>query len=85
MFNAHDSESWAYLRTIEDEFDALKFRGCFPMAYSARSVVQDNRKGSMKYDYVLIFEKTSGATSDADRWRELANLDGWTVSLPEKG
>jgi len=85
MFNAHDSESWAYLRTIEDKFDALKFRGCFPMAYSASSVVQDNRKGSMKYDYVLIFQKTSGATSHADRWRELANLDGWTVLLPEKG
>jgi adenine-specific DNA methylase len=56
-FNARDEESWQYLKCIENTSDSLKFIGCFPMVYSATSVVQDNRKGSMKSDYVIVYRK----------------------------
>ena len=56
-FNARDKESWQYLRCIERRFASLKFIGCFPMMYSATSVVQDNRKGAMKNDYIILYQK----------------------------
>jgi adenine-specific DNA methylase len=57
FFNARDSESWEYLRRIEKTSNSLTFIGCFPMNYSATSVVQDNRKGAMKNDFIFIYRK----------------------------
>lgn len=82
-FNARDEESWQYLKCIEKTSDSLKLVGCFPMAYSATSVVQDNRKGAMKSDYVIVYQKRhinyeyplSGA---------FANIPGWSDQFPEK-
>ena len=50
------------------------------MEYSANSVVQDNRKGAMKSDYVLVFnhsrtEKTIGI---------FGKIKGWTIDKPFK-
>ncbi len=84
LFNAHDEESWEYLRTLQKESDSIRFRGCFPMVYSAGSVVQDNRKGALKHDYVLIYEKCSGTPAGDGRWKKLAELDNWSSSLPTK-
>jgi 16S rRNA G966 N2-methylase RsmD len=84
LFNAYDSESWEYLKTLQRKSDSIRFRGCFPMVYSAGSVVQDNRKGALKHDYVLIYEKCSGSSVGQSRWKSLAELDGWSSSLPTK-
>lgn len=82
-FNARDEESWQYLKCIEDTSESLKFVGCFPMIYSAASVVQDNRKGSMKKDYIIICQKQK-----AGRKYPLPdgfeNLPGWSPQFPQK-
>ncbi len=85
LFNAYDGESWEYLRTLQEKADSLRFIGCFPMSYSAASVVQDNRKGALRHDYVLIYEKNSGTPISYQRWSKLTELDGWSSLLPAKG
>lgn len=82
IFNASDSESWECIRGLHRKSDCIKFRGCFPMTYSARSVIQDNRSGAMKYDYVLIYEKCARDYTGLNRWKKLTELDGWSSSLP---
>jgi len=84
LFNASDEESWEYLKTLQQRTDLIKFRGCFPMSYSAGSVVQDNRKGALKQDYVLIYEKCSGNKVGKNRWKKLTELYDWSASLPQK-
>jgi len=84
IFNASDSESWEYLRGLQMKSNHIKFRGCFPMTYSARSVIQDTRSGAMKYDYVLIYEKCTPDYTGPNRWEKLSELDGWSSSLPRR-
>lgn len=82
-FNARDEESWQYLKCIESTFDSLKFIGCFPMVYSATSVVQDNRKGAMKSDYVIVYQKRH--TDQAYQLpNAFADIPGWLNAFPEK-
>jgi len=85
LFNAYDSESWTYLKALQKKSNSIRFRGCFPMSYSARSVVQDNRKGALKYDYVLVYEKCSDGRESGNRWKRLVELDGWSGCLPSGG
>jgi adenine-specific DNA methylase len=54
-YNARDKQSWKFMEIFETTSD-LHFVGAFPMEYSANSVVQDNRKGGMKTDYVLVMK-----------------------------
>jgi hypothetical protein len=84
LFNAYDSESWTYLKALQERSDTIRFRGCFPMSYSAGSVVQDNRRGSLKHDYVLIYEKCADGRPEWNRWKRLGALDGWSSSLPTR-
>lgn len=53
-FNARDAQSWEALRTLQND---LPFRGQFALNYSARSVVQDSRKGSLKSDIALLWSQ----------------------------
>jgi DNA modification methylase len=82
-FNARDEESWQYLKCIENTSGTLKFIGCFPMVYSATSVVQDNRKGAMKSDYVIVYRKSNRSTGNIlpDFLTKIAN---WSSTFPEK-
>lgn len=82
LFNARDAESWKYLEPIESLSDILVYRGCFPMNYSAGSVVQDNRIGSLKSDFVLIYQKVVGKGECKDRLYPISRLPGWTTTLP---
>lgn len=86
FFNARDEESWEYLKYIEKTSTALEFMGCFPMAYSATSVVQDNRKGAMKSDYILIYKKrgTGPSPSSCPFPAEIAGIKGWSDEFPER-
>ena len=78
-FNAKDKNSWSFFDNIEKQ-NSLVYLGSFPVEYSANSVVQDNRKGAMKSDYVLVFnhlktEKTLGIFN---------KINGWTSDKPFK-
>jgi 16S rRNA G966 N2-methylase RsmD len=78
-FNARDKESWKFME-VSKSTGELEFSGMFPMEYSANSVVQDNRKGGLKQDYVLIMKhKNSSVLSN----HELSKIPGWTKLSPE--
>ena len=79
-FNASDKNSWKFFDVI-DEQNKLVYLGAFPMEYSANSVVQDNRKGAMKSDYVLVFNhsKNEKTLSVFDK------IKGWTTNKPFTG
>ena len=73
MFNAKDSEAWKFLLQETN----LNYQGCFPQKYSAGSIVQDNRTGAMKEDYVLIFSKASHFDNTV-----FSDISGWTTCFP---
>ena len=80
-FNARDKESWQFTESLKS-IGNLELSGAFPMEYSANSVVQDNRKGGLKYDYVLIMKhKGSPVLSN----HEFDKIPGWLYSLPDCG
>jgi 16S rRNA G966 N2-methylase RsmD len=80
-FNARDKQSWRFLEVLENSSD-LNFVGTFPMEYSANSVVQDNRKGGLKTDYVLVLVKKRFNIKFQHR---LDEIPGWSASLPKVG
>jgi DNA modification methylase len=80
-FNARDKDSWKFLESLNSTGD-LELSGAFPMEYSANSVVQDNRKGGMKNDYILIIKhKYSHVLSN----HEFEKIPGWLTSFPDYG
>jgi hypothetical protein len=78
-FNARDKQSWKFMEILEENSD-LTLVGSFPMEYSATSVVQDNRAGGMKTDYVLVLKK-SRALPEFNH--ELDRLPGWLNTAPK--
>ena len=82
MFNARDAESWNGL--IREHSDiSLQYYGCFPMAYSANSVVQDNRAGAMKSDYVLIYRKPGVVSRNSSFEAQIHTIPGWSEDFPQ--
>lgn len=77
QFNAKDPNGWGFLRSPPE---GLVYAGCFPLHYSARSLVQDNRKGAMKYDYVLIYKRSN----DSGIPYLLEDIPGWTTEFPKE-
>lgn len=82
MFNSRSDLEWEALlaATEAGQFD---FCGCFPMTYSAGSVVQDSRAGALKQDYILIFAPTRNANLRTEIRRQLGNLPGWSEYVPK--
>lgn len=76
QFNARDNESWKFL----DKSNGLVYRGCFPLEYSAASIVQDNRKGAMKNDFILIFQ-SKGSRNQITKFIDIPN---WSSDFPQK-
>ena len=81
-FNARDKESWKYLQCIEEISSTLKFIGCFPMTYSATSVVQDNRKGAMKKDYIILYQKQKAKVIIL--YQAFKCLPAWSSQFPNE-
>ena len=87
IFNARQLNWWpAFDRLVSPLGNGLcvplSYLGYFPCTYSAGSVVQDNRMGSLDTDYAMVFGR-----SDADhtgKLIELANIPGWNNDFPEK-
>lgn len=77
IFNARDSESWQYFdQMASGGKTSLCYAGYFPLNYSASSVVQDNRKGSLEKDFVLVF--TKGRRS----LKPFESTAGWSADYP---
>ncbi|TKJ40108.1 type II modification methylase [candidate division LCP-89 bacterium B3_LCP] len=82
LFNARDELSWSYLKDFKELSEGIEYVGYFPMAYSANSVVQDNRKGGLKNDYILIYQKNTSTCSSTNHLSILNHLPGWSISFP---
>ena len=83
MFNTRSVHYWDSLRELEATSD-LVYLGCYPIAYSAGSILQDNRKGGLKTDFVLLYGKSM---SKEDRIRivdTFRTTNGWTTRHPKE-
>ena len=87
LFNSKNQDEWAAIRESchsETEVGSLlRFVGSFPCKYSANSVVQDNRKGAMKTDYVLVFGRADASHDPLFQNGRLTSIPGWTSKPPE--
>lgn len=81
LFNAKNDSSWRWLKEVEAKTKQLQYIGCLPMYYSAGSVVQDNRKGSLKNDFILIWQKNKIERVEAQNWF-LKRIPGWSEEFP---
>jgi hypothetical protein len=81
FFNARSDSSWKFFENFRTTAASvgMNYNGCFPLVYSAGSVVQDNRKGALKTDYGLVFSR---ATVVGQR---LTSIPGWMTDLPSRG
>jgi len=61
FFNARTEKSWTFLDTFSADANhaGMSYCGCFPLVYSATSVVQDNRKEHYGRDYGLVFSQST--------------------------
>ena len=88
LYNAREAEEWEAFRAVcegssDGDMSGLRYLGIFPCNYSARSVVQDNRKGSLPNDLALVFCKASSLSSDGHFLRKLERIPDWSAELPE--
>ena len=79
LYNARQNEPWKFVSQIIEGTDELKYFGKFPCNYSAGSVVQDNRKGGLREDVVLVFGK-SGV--DVNKLKRLSDIPNWSPAMP---
>jgi len=83
MFNARSTDHWESLHQLEAE-TSFSFVGCYPMQYSAGSVVQDNREGGLKSDYVLLYTKSLNAKNIQKISDQFKDLPAWSRVLPAR-
>lgn len=83
MFNARTKDHWDSLHTL-DENKEVVYVGCYPMEYSAGSVVQDNRIGGLKSDYVLIYIKNAHQKARQQIINQFSEIPGWLSEYPNK-
>ncbi len=83
MFNARTDCHWQCLSDLETT-TGLVYIGCYPSVYSAGSVLQDNRKGGLKTDYVLLYGKQINEENRAKTVAAFSNLKGWTTRYPKE-
>jgi len=78
FFNSRTKDSWKFLTSFSGTANSagLAYCGCFPLVYSAASVVQDNRERALRTDYGLVFSHSAVAANS------LADIPGWSVTLP---
>ena len=87
IFNASQTKWWPAFHKLmlypSDASDTpLCYLGYFPCRYSAGSVVQDNRQGSLTADYAMVFGRHK--INHSTKLKSLANIPGWCGDLPKK-
>jgi len=83
MFNARSKEYWNSLHTLDESKEVI-YVGCYPMEYSAGSVIQDNRIGGLKSDYVLIYIKNTHKKVSQEIVKHFCKIPGWLSEYPNK-
>jgi adenine-specific DNA methylase len=80
FFNARSASSWTFFDRFVATATAagMNYNGCFPLVYSAGSVVQDSREGALKTDYGLVFSRTD------EVGQRLSQIPGWISDLPTR-
>lgn len=81
LFNARTDCHWQCLSNLETTTE-LVYLGCYPSVYSAGSVLQDNRKGGLKTDFVLLYGKQINEKNRAKTIAAFSNVKGWTTRYP---
>jgi 16S rRNA G966 N2-methylase RsmD len=78
FFNARTKTAWNFLNSFSDNANTagMEYLGCFPLVYSAGSVVQDNRAKALRTDYGLVFSHSAAVLPI------LIDIPGWISSLP---
>ncbi len=79
LYNARQASRWRFISQLIDMPGGVRFFGQFPCVYSAGSVVQDTRKGSLKNDIALVFGKPN---VDSSRLCQLVNIPNWSKDPP---
>ena len=83
MFNARSIHYWESLHKLEAASD-LVYLGCYPIAYSAGSILQDNRKGGLKTDFVLLYGKSMSEECRIRIIDTFRIINGWTNQHPRE-
>lgn len=87
LYNARQADEWRAFQPLctspSSGNQGLSYLGYFPCNYSAGSVVQDNRKGSLKSDMVLVFAKPESAASNGHFADILSRIPSWSSHLPQ--
>ncbi len=81
LYNSRGKSPWTFISQVIDSYSELQYHGTFPCYYSALSVVQDNRRGSLKDDAILVFGKPQVDSSKLDK---LATIPAWSPKIPIK-
>ena len=81
IYNARQGDRWEFVnRLIEDSRNGrLCYIGQFPFNYSARSVVQDNRKGGLRNDIALVL---GNSHVDSEIVSSLRHIPNWSDKTP---
>lgn len=79
FFNARSESSWLFFDVFRQNATTagMVFNGCFPLVYSAGSVVQDNRAGALQTDYGLIFSRSTSVN------KQLVDIPNWSSKMPQ--
>lgn len=83
LFNARTDCHWQCLSDLETT-TGLVYIGCYPSVYSAGSVLQDNRKGGLKTDFVLLYGKQINEKKRAKTIAAFSNVKDWTTRYPKE-
>lgn len=81
MFNARDNTSWKFYKRVIEQPCHLQYRGHIKVNYSANSVVQDNRDGSLD-DLILFFDK-SHCLANNSRLATIMSMETWNTQGPK--
>ena len=81
LFNTRSECHWQSFRELE-ETTPLTYIGCYPSAYSAGSVLQDNRKGGLKSDFVLLYGNRISKEKRLETLDAFNDVKDWTTLYP---
>lgn len=81
LFNTRSERHWQSFRELEEN-TALTYIGCYPSAYSAGSVLQDNRKGGLKSDFVLLYGNKISEEKRLKTVYAFNDVKDWTSQYP---
>lgn len=83
IFNARSVSHWDSLRELESGL-RFEYLGCYPLVYSAGSLLQDNRRGGLRTDFVLLYGKRMSNECRIRIMDTFLRVTGWTRCYPRE-